>query len=75
MTDDHGESTKPKRKQVQELAEELGLEVRAVIAAAREIGVAAQNRITRLHPNDEARLRARFAAPAQDDDFAQPDAE
>lgn len=53
------------RIQVQALAEELGIEVRQLIAAARELRVNAQNRITKLHINDANRLRAHFA-PKQD---------
>lgn len=49
------------RIQVQALAEELGLDVREVIAAARELRINAQNRITKLHINDANRLRAHFA--------------
>ena len=58
---------RPPRVQVQALAEELGLEVRDVIAAARELHIDAQNRITKLHPNDAKRLRAHFAAKPEGD--------
>lgn len=58
---------RPPRIQVQALAEELGIEVRELIAAARELKIDAQNRITKLHINDANRLRAHFAAKPDDD--------
>jgi len=56
---DHRE--RPPRVPVHELADELGLAVRDILAAARELRIDAQNRITKLHPNDAKRLRAHFA--------------
>jgi len=57
---------RPPRIQVQALAEELGIEVRDLIAAARELHIDAQNRITKLHINDANRLRAHFAPKPED---------
>ncbi len=56
------------RIQVQALAEELGIEVRELIAAARELRIDAQNRITKLRINDANRLRAHFAPKPDGDD-------
>lgn len=67
---------RPPRVQVQALAEELGIEVRELIAAARELRIDAQNRITKLHINDANRLRAHFAPkPADGVDNEQMDDE
>lgn len=55
------------RIQAQALAEELGIEVRDLIAAARELRIDAQNRITKLHINDANRLRAHFAPKPEGD--------
>ncbi len=40
-----------------ELAEELGIKPRIVLAAAAELGIAAQNRLTRLTLADAERIR------------------
>jgi hypothetical protein len=47
-------------RKVYELAEELGRKPREVLRAAAELGIPAQNRLTRLDPESIRRLRARF---------------
>lgn len=47
---------------IKELARELGVTSRQLIDKCREIGIGAQNSITRIHPCDLPRVRALFTA-------------
>ncbi len=42
---------------IRELADECGIKPRAVLAAAAELGIRAQNRLTRISPEEAQRLR------------------
>ncbi|HRX84354.1 MAG TPA: hypothetical protein P5572_04975 [Phycisphaerae bacterium] len=46
---------------VKELAAELGVKPRVVQAAAAELGIFVQNRLTRITPADAARIRTHVA--------------
>jgi len=54
-----------KGPKVEELAAELGVKPRGLLAIAAELGIAAQNRATRIAPADVRRIRAHLAQPAQ----------
>lgn len=41
----------------EDLARELGVKAKVVLAAAHALGIAAQNRLTRLSPADATRIR------------------
>lgn len=53
---------------IRDLAEELAVNARAVLAAAAELGIAAQNRLTRVKPADAERIRVHLRSqPATGD--------
>jgi len=50
-----------KGPKIDELARELGVKPRVLLDAARELGIAAQNRLTRVAAGDAERIRAHWA--------------
>ena len=62
------------RVKVYELAEELGRKSQEVLRAAADLGISAQNRLTKLDPESVSRLRNHFREHDSRNDSASNDA-